>query len=113
VFCDSIIFVSLYSNRALRFVKLLVIFTEIKCVHKKETLIVEIYGTVVSNSPNSKSTEILIKANQRPKYLIKFRFPNGITKPINYLTYNKIDYFILGGKALGENHLKQFPECND
>ena len=91
----------------------MVIFSKIKCVHKKETLIVEICGTVVSNSLYVKSTEITIKANQRPKHFIKFRFPNGQTKPINYLTYNKIDYFTLGGNALGENHLKQFPECND
>jgi len=101
-----------HSNRTLRFVKALIIFTEIKCVHKKETLIVGICGTFVSNSPNAQANEILIKANPKPKYSIKFRFPNGIIKSINYLTYNKTGYFSLDGNALGENHLKQFPECD-
>ena len=76
-------------------------------------MVTEIYGTLVSSPSSTRSTKVLIKANHRPKYSIKFRFPNGVIKSINYLRYNKTDYFFLDGDTLGENYLKQLPECDD
>lgn len=89
----------------------MVLFTEIECVQKDGTLIVEIYGTIAPQSSDGQPTKARLRAIKEAKGPIEYIFPDGKKKFIQFFTTKGTKCFFLEGDTPEKNHLEQFPEC--